>query len=256
MVGLPKKHGAGKQNFIPPLPSRAKRKTTRREMNDVEKGMIIAFFACLQCITTVAHLVGRPWSTVKNFLVRATERQSLANLPRSGRPEILTKRQRRAILRAVRKDRQLTHEEVRRQHAPNVSLITVRRLLRQHHLRKWLAKKRPKLTEQHAAKRLAWALEYRSFTVDDWEGVIFSDECSVEKSPTGSQAWVFRLPSEKWNRSCILPKKCRKETSLMVWSCFYGKTRGPLVAHPEKSVNANVYLRRSEEHTSELQSRP
>ena len=29
----------------------------------------------------------------------------------------------------------------------------------------------------------------------------------------------------------------------MVWSCFYGKTRGPLVAHLEKSVNANVYLR-------------
>ena len=29
----------------------------------------------------------------------------------------------------------------------------------------------------------------------------------------------------------------------MAWSCFYGKTRGPLVAHLEKSVNANVYLR-------------
>ena len=28
----------------------------------------------------------------------------------------------------------------------------------------------------------------------------------------------------------------------MVWSCFYGKTRGPLVAPLEKSVNANVYL--------------
>ena len=78
--------------------------------------------------------------------------------------------------------------------------------------------------------------------VHDWEGVIFSDEYSVEKSPTGSQTWVFCLPSEKWHRSCILPKKCRKETSLTLWSCFYGKTRGPLVAHLEKSVNANVYL--------------
>ena len=187
-------------------------------MTDVEKGMIIAFFACWQCIATVARIVGRPWSTVRNFLARAIERQSLANLPRSGRPEIPTKLQKRAILQAVRKDRQLTHEEVRRQHTPNVSLITIRRLLGEHNLRKWLAKKRPKLTEQHAAKRLAWAREYRSFTVHDWEGVIFSDECSVEKS-TGSQTWVFHLPSEKWHRSYILPKKCRKETSLMVWSC-------------------------------------
>ena len=29
----------------------------------------------------------------------------------------------------------------------------------------------------------------------------------------------------------------------MVWSYFYGKTRGLLVAHLEKNVNANVYLR-------------
>ena len=29
----------------------------------------------------------------------------------------------------------------------------------------------------------------------------------------------------------------------MVWSCFYGKTRGLLVAHLEKGVNANVYFR-------------
>ena len=158
MVGRPKRHGAGKQNFVLPLPpSRMKRKTTRREMTDVEKGMIIAFFACLQCIATVAHIVGRPWLTVRNFLARATDRQSLANLPRSGRPEILTKLQKRAILRAVRKDRRLTHEEVRRQHASNVSLITIWRLLREHNFRKWLAEKRPKLTEQHAAKRLAWA---------------------------------------------------------------------------------------------------
>ena len=112
---------------------------TNEEKNytpDVEKGIIIAFFACLQCITTVAHLVGRPWSTVKSFLVRATERQSLDDLLRSGRPEILTKRQKWAILRVVRKDRRLNHEAVRRQHAPNESLIAVRRLiLRLHHLR-------------------------------------------------------------------------------------------------------------------------
>ena len=53
----------------------------------------------------------------------------------------------------------------------------------------------------------------------------------------------MRASTDRMNLIMILPKKCRKETSLMVWSCFYGKTRGPLVAYLEKSVNANVYLR-------------
>ena len=38
-------------------------------------------------------------------------------------------------------------------------------------LRKWRAAKRPLLKPEHAAKRLAWALEYRNFTLDDWEHV-------------------------------------------------------------------------------------
>jgi hypothetical protein len=56
--------------------------TSRRELSnyDSEKGMIIAFFACLGSISMVANLVNRPWSTVKSFLARATERLSIDNL--------------------------------------------------------------------------------------------------------------------------------------------------------------------------------
>ena len=39
-------------------------------MTDSEKGMIIAFFYVFQTISTVANLVGRPWSTVQNFLAQ------------------------------------------------------------------------------------------------------------------------------------------------------------------------------------------
>jgi hypothetical protein len=45
-----------------------KPKTSRKEMTNVEKGMILAFFYSYQKISTVADLVGRPWSTVRNFL--------------------------------------------------------------------------------------------------------------------------------------------------------------------------------------------
>ncbi|KAF8242039.1 hypothetical protein K440DRAFT_473853, partial [Wilcoxina mikolae CBS 423.85] len=56
------------------------------------------------------------------------------------------------------------------------------------------------LTEEHARKRLAWALEHKDWDAEEFEGVIWSDECSVEKSPKRSQFWVFRTPPEKWHK--------------------------------------------------------
>jgi len=43
-------------------------KTSQREMSNLEKGIIIAFFYCLWNITLVAHIIGRPWTTIKSFL--------------------------------------------------------------------------------------------------------------------------------------------------------------------------------------------
>ncbi|KAF8243676.1 hypothetical protein K440DRAFT_560946 [Wilcoxina mikolae CBS 423.85] len=98
-------------------------------MTDVKKGMIIAFFYCLGTISAVARVMGKPWSTIRNFLVRTTERQSIDNLQSSGRPVKLSQRDRQAILRAARHNRQLTNAEIRRFHAPHVSISTIQRFL-------------------------------------------------------------------------------------------------------------------------------
>lgn len=51
-----------------------KAKTRRKQMTDVEKGMIIAFCYCFGSIQEVANLVVRPWSTIKSFLARTALR--------------------------------------------------------------------------------------------------------------------------------------------------------------------------------------
>ena len=163
-------------------------------MTDVEKGMIIALCWVYGVYATVSKIVGRPRSTVKSFLERHYIRGTTSNRKRSGRPEKLTKRQKRQILRAVKNDRRCTREEIRKLFCPNVTHSTLDRLLQKHNIRKWLAKKRPLLTEEHARKWLKWAMERRAWTVEDFEGIIWSDECSVAKNPIGSQIWVFRTP--------------------------------------------------------------
>ena len=78
-------------------------KTTRCELSPIENGMIIAFFWFFHK-TSVSLITGRSWSTVKNFLHRATERGHLENLPRSRRPEELTKREWRRIWRMIKRN--------------------------------------------------------------------------------------------------------------------------------------------------------
>ena len=61
-------------------------KTARREMSVAQKGIILVLRHLDYKITTISKITGRPWSTIKNFLIRAKTKGSLHNQPRSGRP--------------------------------------------------------------------------------------------------------------------------------------------------------------------------
>ena len=93
-------------------------------MTNVEKRMVIAFFYCLRNIALVAQTIRWPWTTIKSFLARACERQSLDNIPRPGRPPVLSQRQRRTIIRAAKSNRKMTRSDFRDKYAPGISLST------------------------------------------------------------------------------------------------------------------------------------
>ena len=101
-----------------------------------------------------------------------------------------------------------------------------RRVIRKNGMMKWLAKRRPKLTPGLAAKRLSWAKECENWTAEDFEGVIWSDECFVEKLDDAHQVWVFKTPLGKWRAECTAPKKGGKEVSVVLWSRFGGEIVG------------------------------
>ena len=76
----------------------------------------------------------------------------------------------------------MTRLELRNRYAPEVSVRTVDHVLREANVRKWIAKKRPSLTAAHARKRLKWAMDHKDWTAEDFQGVLYSDECMVRKS--------------------------------------------------------------------------
>jgi len=224
--------------------SRHKPKTAWREMTDVEKGMIIAFFHIFEKISVVATLVNWPWSTVHNFLAQVCHRGHIANAPQSGRPVILNQRDRRAITRAAEKDRSMTRLDLRNCHALHVSIRTVDRVLREAGIKKSLTQTCPCLTAAHAKKRLDWAVAQKEETAQDFQNILYSDECTVRKSANSAQKWVFRTPEEKWLADCIKPWGKTNEMGLMVWGCFWGAHRGPLVPILESKVDRWAYIDR------------
>ena len=120
-------------------------------------------------------------ATIQSTLRRDLSQQDGKSSKRSGRPSIVTPQTRRLILRNVRKDPKISKKELHSYIGTNLSMQTMHRILKTEGITKWRAKKRPILTEEHAAARLAWALEHKDWTRKEWDIIMWSDECSVER---------------------------------------------------------------------------
>ena len=51
----------------------------------------------------------------------------------------------------------------------------------------------------------------------------------MERNERGHSVWVFRTPSQKWDRKIINPKQKDTRVSQIVWTCFAGVEKGPCV---------------------------
>ena len=69
----------------------------------------------------------------------------------------------------------------------------------------------------------------------------------MEKSKDPRQQWVFREPGEQWLADCVHPKEKDQGISLMIWGCFWGKRKGPLVPITQ-TINKTRYVRLLRRH--------
>src|SRR5947207_5292862 len=103
-------------------------------------------------------------ATVQSTLRRNSQRHEGTTLSRSGRPQILIRRDRRRLLRLVRKCPKLTYNQIISETNLDVCKKTMYRMLREEGIKKWIAKQRPLLTKEIAKIRLAWYLARKDWT--------------------------------------------------------------------------------------------
>ena len=185
-----------------------------------------------KCEAADAH--GCSPRTVQRIWKKYKETGSVEDLPRTGRPPILSTRQKKLLYRAARKDPKITYaglEGVAQVTALDTppskppSHSTLYRTLKVSGLTNYRCKKRPKLSRGHALLRLKFCREYRHYP---WKRrpLKFSDECSLQKGSGHTQEWCFRYAYEKWDHGMITEASPSRPPAQMVWGAIWLNRRG------------------------------
>lgn len=172
-----------------------------------------------------------PFNTIKTTIRRATTRiGGTRTKPRSGRPRILTEEQRDYIYDTVETTPHMKMRDLLHEVDDVIKKRTMQRLLREMDKKKWLQKKRPLITQDHADSRFAWARRHEHYTIEDWKKVSWSDECTVERGVGVQPIYTFTRPRDQLKMRDVRVVQCSgKGVKKMLWAAFGHNRRTGLV---------------------------
>lgn len=130
------------------------------EFTPEARAAILAWLSAGKSIKSTAREFNTTPSTVRGIKQRWNDDHTLHKRPRKGRPQILSETEKRYIIRMCKSDRRITWDALVNSTPTSVSRRTIRRTVSTFYKRKWKALRRPKLSEEHAAERLAFARDW------------------------------------------------------------------------------------------------
>ena len=144
----------------------------------------------------VAQHFGCSRQAIHNLATRYANTGSVRDRPRPGQRRVTSRRDDRAIMLTLLRNRFKPATLTARQH--RVSHQTIGRCLLQRNdpIRARRPYTGPILTARHRAARLAWARRYRRWTRNQWNDVVFSDESRFRVSHADGRVRVYRRRNE------------------------------------------------------------
>jgi transposase len=202
----------------------------RKELTPFLRRQIIGKYSCGVNPTQISKQLQIPRSTIVSTIERNPQQVDGKSIPRSGRPKSYTKRDERHIITIIKRNPFVTYQSIREQTGLLLSSATFLRILKNSGYGHWRAKQRPKLTEEHAKKRLEWAQKHSDWTYTEWSKIIWSDESSIEINRGPRIPWVFHLDQlgEKWKKEYVFPFKKGKAISIMIWAAIWGSNHSDI----------------------------
>lgn len=176
-------------------------------------------------LTQAAIAEGIHPRTARDIWYKFVETGSTHRRPGSGRPSLLNPvKKRRIVIEAV-KNRRAPFREIG--NVVGVSASVVRDYLDFKNYHRCIAKRVVFLTPAQKKRRLQWA--ERNSDRNQWDNIIWSDECYVYLDGSRNSVFVTRRPDEKYEEDCVVPTFKQSSLRVMIWGCIMQNRKGPLV---------------------------
>lgn len=189
------------------------------KLTNFMKGQIVAYDDCGFSGREIAKKIGKSQPTVTQFLKSFKSTGKYERKPGTGIIRKTTKIDDKNIVHAVKGLRTISAIEITRQlNMVDISPQTIRNRLHEAGYHAYFQVKKPFISNINQQKRLQWAKDHVSWSVEQWGKVLWSDEspymfrCNVRKR-------VWRLPTERYCKPCI-KGTVKQERKIMIWGCF------------------------------------
>lgn len=151
-------------------------------LTDAQRRQIIGLRHAKTNFRKIEAIVGCSKETAKSVFYQ-WRRDSTISTHRTGAPPIISKLDKRRLVRATQNNRKQPLQDITYLIAPHASIRTVQPFLGQTHIKKWIAADRQELKKDFACRQFKWALKYKDWTAEDWKRVIWSDKCKSQINP-------------------------------------------------------------------------
>ena len=184
--------------------------------------------------------------TIRNLWNRFQETGSTERRPGSGRQRVTSEREDRFIQRIAVQQRFISAPAIQNQLQTFSNVLvsdqTIRNRLRESQLRSRRRLVKPKMTTAHRAARLRFAREHNQWDMDNWQWVLFSDECKIKFNSDDRHIRVWRRTGERFSEPCIHERDRFGGPSVMVWGGINATGKTELVFFPDSRVTSDSYI--------------
>ena len=174
--------------------------------------------------------------TVSRLAIRYRTTGSVNDRRRSGRPRVTTRAQDRYMVTSHLRNRFLTAPATAAvtpgRTNNRISVNTVRRILAENGRKARRPYKGIKLTRRHRRDRAQWARNHESWTRNQWNNVVFSDESRYLLERVDGRQRVYRRRGERYSDACVPEVDRYGGGSVMVWGAISFCHRTRLVIVP------------------------
>lgn len=188
----------------------------------------------------IAKRFGLAPSTIHYWIVKET-RGPDPNQPKRGRPRKTDELTDLYIQNASTTNPFMSAVDIRNELAPEVSVDTVRKRLKEKGLRCRIPARKPHLNSTHIQKRLQFAINHIGWGVNEWSEIIFSDEKIFRASSRGPlRVYRPRLSDRFDERFVVSSTNPRGRFTICVWMAF-GKNFKIIHKIERRTLNAEYY---------------